>query len=135
MYIFIYVLYMGIAVGVITFTIAVTSIFAPVRELVAKIHPKVEELIFCPFCLSFYVGVFIVAMSGIIIPFGPDKISMNYTALDMIYSLLVTVFVVMGFSGLVHYVLLRAYEPVMKNMAMRKIEKLREKKPELKSMD
>lgn len=89
----------ALAVSAITFTVTTTSIFSWVREQVSRIHPKIEELIHCPWCLSFYV--------------------------TLCWTRNVTfVFAIMTISGLCHYVLLRAYEPVQQASARRELEKI-----------
>lgn len=103
----------------ISFTITVTSIFSFLREWVSKIHPKLEELIFCPWCLNHYV-VFIMLLTS--------NIELFKVSEYIIYNFFFTSFAIIGAAGILHYVLLRAYEPVMKNMLDRKMEKLRNQK-------
>jgi hypothetical protein len=106
----------GIMIAAITFTLCVTSIFGWLRELIAKIHPKLEELIFCPWCTGFWATLIFIATSdnALILQFYKNQ-SLNA---------LCTVFIILGIAGLVHYVLLRAYEPVQKVMMMRHQEKM-----------
>lgn len=98
-----------LAVAAITFTISVTSIFHGFREWISKINPFFEQLIFCPFCLSFYVSTFLV-ISDIHVP------------IIGVIDFMTSVFCVMGGSGIVHYFLLRAYKPIQKAMAYRKLD-------------
>jgi hypothetical protein len=108
----------ALAVSSATFTITSTGIFKEVREILSKIHHKVEELIHCPWCLSHWVGFLFVAISGSTYKFT------GAWFIDFVMS----VFFITAISGAFHYVLLRAYEPVAKAMAQRQIEKLRNNK-------
>lgn len=103
----------------ISFTVTTTSIFGGLRELVSKIHHKLEELIFCPWCFNHYVVFTMLLTSNIQLL----NISNNY-----LYNFLFTSFCIIGGAGVLHYVLLRAYEPVQKVMMMRQMEKLQAKR-------
>lgn len=100
----------------ITFTISITSIFKPFRELISKAHVKVEELIHCPWCMSFW-ALLILLLSWSV----PNMQVTN----SEVFNLLFTLFAMYTPVGLIHYVLLRAYKPVIKLMAMRNIEKVK----------
>jgi len=115
------ILLLAFAVSGVTFTVSVTSIFSWLRELVSKIHPKFEELIFCPWCLSFWV-------TTVLLLFKNKDIDLLIITNNIVVNFFITVFAVMTVSGLIHFVLLRAYEPVAKAMAQRFIDKLRNKK-------
>lgn len=97
----------------VSFTITTTSIFRPLRDWVSKFHHKLEELIHCPWCLNHYVVVFVLI-------FG-NPISFYDNFADFIVGW----FSVVGAGGLIHYVLLRAYEPVAKATAIRNLEKVK----------
>lgn len=99
------------ACSAISFTISTTSIFKGLRDLVSKIHPKVEELIHCPWCLNHYIALALILVTG------------KYLVTDQGYiiDVIVTTFAITGLSGLLHYVLLRAYEPVAREELKRKI--------------
>ncbi len=103
-------LILGLAAGGASFTISTTSIFRAFRELVSMIHPKIEELVHCPWCLNHYVSLIFVLSIYI-----HDDIN-GSTALT--YWLGCTTI-----GGLCHHVLLRAYKPVMKAEMRRKQEK------------
>lgn len=108
----------ALSCGGISFTITFTSIFSGFRELVAKMHKKLEQLIFCPWCLNHYVVAIFLLTSDL------DYIVVSKYVL---YNFLVTLFAMVSIGGLLHYVLVRAYEPVHKNMLMRSMEKLQNK--------
>ena len=100
----------------ISFTISFTSIFKGVRTWLSKIHPKVEELIHCPWCLNHWVTFVILIIASIdLLPITPY----------IVINFLLTMFTLTSISGLIHYVLLRAYEPVAKAAAGKQLEKLR----------
>lgn len=107
-----------LAVTAISFTVAVTSIFSWLRELVSKIHPKLEELIHCPWCLSHYILLGFMLISDLSI--------INITYITVIDYLLMW-FACLTIIGLLHYVLLRTYEPIAKQMTMRHLQKMRDK--------
>lgn len=91
--------------------------FKWLRELVSPIHSKIEELIHCPWCLGHWI-VFVIMLTA-----NTPIISMTYVP---VYDWLFTAFTVMAPVGLIHYVLLRAYEPVAKAMLQRKLDKANE---------
>lgn len=109
----------ALCVAGISFTITVTSIFKWFRELLSKIHPKIEELVHCPWCFSHYVGLIMLLVSDV---------NLVDVSIHTWFNFLVTWFAMIAINGLVHYVLVRAYEPVAKAMAARHIEKQMKKK-------
>lgn len=114
-------LFAALCIAAVSHTIAFTSIFKGVRELVSRLHPKLEELIHCPWCLSHYVAAFVLFTSNDLpyVQFS-DNVFINF---------MFTWFAFVAISGLCHYVLLRAYEPVAKAMMLREQQKRRTKKP------
>jgi hypothetical protein len=99
----------ALASAAISFTITTTSIFTWLRDVVISLKiQKLEELIHCPWCLSHYITVFLLLISG------------QYKTF---VSFLILFFAVQGIIGLLHYVMLRAYEPVMKSELQRKLDK------------
>lgn len=105
----------ALCVAAISFTITTTSMFKWLREPIAKLHPKLEELIFCPWCLGHWI-TFIILLTS-------DVPLICVTGV-LFYNFMVTAFTIVAMAGLVHYVLLRAYEPVAKLMMARKMEQL-----------
>ena len=99
----------------ISFTITVTGMFKWFRELVSPIHYKIEELVHCPWCLGHWV-VFVIMLTA--------RIPLIEITDLYLYNWLFTAFAIMAPIGLIHYVLLRAYEPVAKAMIQRRIDKL-----------
>jgi len=114
------ILLLGLAVSALTFTICVTSIFSWLRELISKIHPKLEELIFCPWCLSFW-------LTTCLLLFRDKDVKLLIITNYLVINFLLTVFSIMTISGIIHFVLLRAYEPIAKTMAQRMLNKLKQK--------
>ena len=105
----------------ISFTMTYTSIFKWFRESLSKIHPKVEELVNCPWCFNHWVTIVMLFVAEVdLLPLT------SYTVINFLFTL----FVLTTISGLIHYVLLRAYEPVAKLAAARQLEKLRSKQSE-----
>ena len=106
------------AIAALTFTIAITSVFEWLSELVSKIHPKVEEFIHCPWCMSFWC----ILLS--LLAFNIETINISpYKLVDFV----VTLFAIYSGVGLIHYVLLRAYKPVTDLTMMRQARKLKHK--------
>lgn len=100
----------------ISFIVTVTSIFKPLREYLSKIHPKLEELIHCPICFGTWVSLIVV-----LIGYTHLTIELHQmTVLNVIFN----TFAVVGIMGLFHFVLLRAYESVIKLMVQRKLDVL-----------
>lgn len=107
-----FILIMLVTTGV-SFTFCVTSIFNPVREFLAKIHPKVEELVFCPYCMSHYIAASLLLVCNYSYDFT------NILILDFLF----TVFAITCITAILHYPMLRTYEPVAKVMLSRKLLK------------
>lgn len=103
-------------VSSISFTVTFTGLFKEVRELISSKHHKLEELIHCPWCFSHWVTFFILLIS--------DS-SVKFTG-SLFIDFFINAFAITAISGLFHYVLLRAYEPVAKAMINRHIEKMRQ---------
>jgi hypothetical protein len=103
----------ALLVASISFTITVTSIFKEIREFISLGHPKLEELIHCPWCLGHWI-MFLVVFLGEVYPF--TKI--------WIVDLFFTSFTAMSIVGIIHYVLLRAYKLIAESMTQRNIDKL-----------
>lgn len=112
------ILLVAAAVAAASFTITTTSIFLPVRERISKVHPKLEELIHCPWCLGHYITFGILLL---------DNIQLLNVSKYWIFNYFLTAFAVMGIVGLMHYVLLLAYKPVTEHMLMRKREQMQMK--------
>ena len=108
---------LSLVISGVSFTVTVTSIFKPVREIVSKIHHKIEELIHCPWCFSHWLTFILLLIIGEWIEITGKSV------LDF----LLTSFGMITISGVIHYVLLRAYEPVAKMMVERQIEKMKAK--------
>jgi hypothetical protein len=102
------------AVSSASFTITFTSMFKWFREWVSPWHHKIEELVHCPWCFSHWVTFLVLGIVG-------DWF--NFSGIGFV-DFLLTSFAITLFSGLGHYVILRAYEPVAKAMAARTIQKL-----------
>ncbi len=100
----------------ISFTITVTSIFKWLRELISSIHPKLEELIHCPYCLSHYITILLLIICNYRYLFT-KYIVVNY---------ILTTFCIVGIVSVLHYIVLRAYEPIAKQMMQRHIDKMNE---------
>ena len=113
------ILILALASGGIAFTITTTSMFEWLRELVSKLGPKFEELIHCPWCLGHYITLILMFSTLPAIP--------RISGIDFTLVFILLWFTTVALSGFVHYVLLRAYEPVGKAMARRTIEKLKKK--------
>lgn len=113
------ILILAFCVASISFTVTVTSIFKFLRDWVSKIHYKFEELIHCPWCFSHYVALLILFLC--------NKEVYIIVSSSTIINFIVTWFAIIGISGLCHYILLRAYDPIAKTMAQRQIDKLRKK--------
>ena len=105
----------------ISYTICCTSIFKSMREWLSKFHPKLEELIHCPYCFSHYVILTIMLTTENI---GSHLVVVsNY----LIYDFIFTWFCIVCITSLLHYVMLRTYKPVIDYMVNRELEKLQKK--------
>lgn len=116
---FLTLLMVALCSAAISFTITTTSMFTWFREGVASlgVH-KLEELVFCPWCFSHYVTLTILLTSD------APVISLNGYHL---YNFLFTWFAIQTMVGLLHCVLLLAYQPVAKAMLNRKLAQMKER--------
>jgi hypothetical protein len=129
------ILLLALVVASVTFTITTTSMFTWLRELVSPIHHKIEELIHCPYCLGHWLtfGLLLIVPSFVVPILQPTNFGVR------LFNFLFTAFAVMAIVALLHYVLLRAYKPVMEAMLMRMQEKIQaaqsieEEKPEFET--
>lgn len=112
-------LMISLASAAISFTITTTSIFKWLRELISPIHHKFEELIHCPWCLSHYI-----TLTSLFFLFY-DTVCFD---INLLVHFILNFFFIQGVIGLIHYVLLRAYEPVAKAMVSRELKKLKQKR-------
>jgi hypothetical protein len=106
---------LALCVSSASFTISTTSIFKEVREKISGYHHKLEELIHCPWCLSHWI-TFVILFS--------TWSWIGITGIGIV-DFLMTTFAITCMSGIFHYVLLRAYEPVAKALVARQIEKMK----------
>lgn len=111
-------LILTLAIASVSFTVTVTGIFKPVREKVGKIHSKIDELLHCPYCFGHWVTFATVYFTGT--PYTFTRWGFYSPFADF----LISCFAIMGAVGIVHHVLLRAYEPVAKSATKRKLENL-----------
>lgn len=110
----------------ISFTLTMTSMFKWFRESLSSLHPKVEDLVHCPWCISHWIILVILLTSDV------ELIKVSFYSL---YNFLFTLFVLVGLTGLFHFVLLRAYRPVSEMMMNRRMEQMEAKVEELVSPD
>lgn len=96
----------------ISFTITTTSIFKWFRDWTGQLHPKLDELINCPWCFNHYV-VFLYMSILNIDGYDTD----NFAVRVALYFAIITL------GGLFHYVLIRAYEPIAKRLLERKLRR------------
>lgn len=111
-------LLLSFACAAISFTISVTSIFEWIREKVSLIHPKLDQLIHCPWCLNHYVTLTFLLFTW-------KHFCLNVG--NIFLSFIIIWFAIVCLGGLIHHVLLRAYEPVAKAGTQRMIDKLKNK--------
>lgn len=109
----------SLATAAISFTITTTSIFTWLREWVSPWHHKVEELIHCPWCLSHYISLVILACVY-------DKTL--FLDIPTWIHLAINWFALICLVGIYHFVLLRAYHPVAENMVRRQLTKMKSNK-------
>lgn len=103
----------------ISFTVTWTSIFEPVRGVIGKLHPKLEELINCPWCFCHYVVFAILLLTKL-----EYVQAFKYQWANFFF----TSFAVICVCGVLHWVLLRAYEPVMQKKIDEQMSKARKAK-------
>lgn len=100
----------------ISFTVTVTGIFKPLREFLSPYHTKIEELLHCPFCFGTWVTFAVVALApNMILPIATNSI----------INFFLNSFAITGIMGIMHYPILRAYQPVAE--AALRLQQLRKK--------
>lgn len=110
-----YILMVALCTACISYTICCTSIFLWLRELVSPIHPKIEELIHCPYCLSHYIVLTIMLLT--------DNTPVYSVFPWYVCNFILTLFVIVGVVSLFHFVMVRAYKPVAEYMVDRQLAK------------
>lgn len=118
----VYMFLVALCAACISYTICCTSIFKPLREWLSKFHPKLEELIHCPYCFSHYVILVIMLTTHNVV----DKLA--HISHYLIYDFIFTWFCIVCITSLLHYVMLRTYKPVIDYMVDRELEKLQKKR-------
>ena len=103
------------AVGAITFTTSQSGIFKEVRDWMGRLHPKIDDLIHCPWCSSFWGSVIFMFIAMFLADL-PLFIISSYTW----FNILVILFAFHAVTGFVHYILILAYAPIAKNEMARK---------------
>lgn len=115
-------------VGGISFTITMSSVFLGFREWISPKSKFIEKLIHCPWCLAHWIcGVMLLGSTDLVVEVSTLQ-GLFGTGFNFIYTL----FAIIGFSGIFHYVLLRAFDPAKKAEKLREIEKKKAKKKEEK---
>jgi hypothetical protein len=108
----------GLVVGSVSFTISMSSIFLGFREWISPKSHFMEKLIHCPWCLAHWVcGLMLLMTTNILV-----DVSILPGVAGVLFNGLYTLFAIVGVSGLLHYVLLRAYDPAKKIEKMREID-------------
>jgi len=95
------------AIASVTYTISITRIFEAVRNKFEKSSSFAGHLIKCPYCLSHYITILFFIISP----------SIKFD--------IITYFGTIGIVSIFHFIMIRAYEPLMKSKA---IEDLLKKK-------
>lgn len=117
-----YIILVALCAASISYTITFTSIFKEFREWVAKFHHKLEELIYCPYCFCHYVILVIMFttkdLRSYLVPITES----------VVYNFLFTWFCIVCVTSLLHFVMLRAYRPVMEYLAEKRIAQIEEKR-------
>lgn len=102
------IIIIALASAAISFTVTTTSIFLSFREAVSGWHNKIEELVHCPYCLGHYISAVMLLIYGDIT---------NFKAFVLYW------FAIIAVMAVIHFVLLRAYEPVARAAMYRQQEK------------
>ena len=115
-----YIFTVALCAACISYTITRTSIFKWLREIVETWHPKLEELIHCPYCFAHYVVLTIM--------FTTKDISSKLIHINgfVVYDFLFTWFCIVCLVCLIHYIMLLAYKPVAESETFRRIRKNKE---------
>jgi hypothetical protein len=116
-----YLILITLACAGISHTITTTSMFKWFRELLSPIHHKVEELVHCPWCFGHYVMMF-----GLLVFWN----HIFFLDIPNLLHLILNWFACITVMGLIHYVTLRAYEPIAKAMMHRELMKLQDEDDE-----
>lgn len=116
----IYILTVALCAACISYTITRTSIFLWLRNIVGKIHTKLDELIHCPYCFAHYVVLTIM--------FTTKNLSTKLIQINdsVVYNFLFTWFCIICLVCLIHYIMLLAYKPVAETETFRKMRKNKE---------
>lgn len=118
------IMYIGmvaLCVASISYTICYTSIFKWLREWISPLHPKLEELIHCPYCFAHYVTL--------VVMFTTKNVSSYLIPITGLiwYDFLFTWFCIICVVSLLHSIMLIAYKPVIEFVTNRKIAQMQQK--------
>lgn len=119
----IYILAVSLVAAAISFTVTITSIFEPLRDWMFEKSKFFGKLFSCPWCFGHYVVAVILG-----IDYFNEGGNLFSIFGNSVMDFLFTLFLIMGLIGIWHYAIIRSYEPVVKLMAQRQIEKMREQK-------
>lgn len=105
------ILAIALASAAISYTITSGSVMGWLRVLIAPIHPKLEQLIWCPWCTSHYPTIIILIIVSVFkgiyfiaIPlFGTGIIIGISGWILAVMDLLITWFMIQGLIGIIHY--------------------------------
>lgn len=113
-----YIILVALCAASISYTICYASLFKFFREWISKFHPKLEELIHCPYCFCHYVILTIMLTTE-------DVCSLLVPISGLIvYDFLFTWFCIVCVTSLLHYIMLLAYKPIIELMSDRLLEKI-----------
>jgi len=136
----------ALVVSAISFNVSMSWIFLNFREWISSKSKFLEKLIHCPWCFAHYVTfVMLLVIPSLIIDVVPKQsisdiifhfsllkditqVFINFLVLSI--NFLFTSFSIVGLTGLIHYILLIAYDPAKKAEKLREIEKRKLSKKE-----
>lgn len=114
-----YIIVCALCAASISYTITWAGIFEWLRNILSKIHPKIDELIHCPYCFGHYVVLVILLTTN-------SDFYIQVTS-SLVYNFLFTWFATVCLMSLLHFVMLRAYSIVAEMEISRKLKERRKK--------
>lgn len=110
-------LIISLAVASVSYTVTQTPLFKPFRDLVGRIHPKIDQLFHCPYCFGHWLTFAVIWYTDNPISFV--KYGYYYPAIDF----LISSFAVMGAAAVLHFLIVRAYEPIIREQFEREMRR------------
>lgn len=106
-----WMLWVALGAAGLSYIIACSAIMKPLRNQISKLGKMWEKFIHCPFCIGCWLAA---------IPIGIYAVKW--------WAVIIMFFGTISIMALLHFIMLRAYEPIAKLATLRKIQEHQKQK-------